>query len=47
MYIETLKRRTEYKIKAKTEGGNCDTAAEEVLLGMIKKYLEGESREIF
>lgn len=47
LYVEKLKRQTEYKIKAKTEGGNHNIEEETVLLGMINKYLKGESHEIF
>ena len=47
LYTEKLKRQTEYKIKAKTEGGNSDTAEDLALLEMINKYLEGEGNEVF
>ena len=45
--IEKLKRQAEYKIKAKTEGGNQNIGEESALLNMINKYLEGENDEVF
>ena len=38
-YVKKLKRQTEYKIKAKTEGGNSDTIEDAALLEEINKYL--------